>query len=151
MRARHNAGGGFYFHALRAFRCGAEASQAPNSGRGIARRQTRGDGERYQEGGKMDVKILFRTIIAMAIVSLGTLLSMAQTSTGEVTGTISDQQGAFVAQAKVTLTNSATGVKRETVTNDAGRFNFTAVSTSGTYTVAVEAPGFRNLVQGEIS
>ncbi len=99
----------------------------------------------------MDVKILFRTIIAMAILSLGTAVSMAQTSTGEVTGTISDQQGAFVAQARVILTNSATGVKRETVTNDAGRFNFTAVSTSGTYTVAVEAQGFRNLVQGEIS
>ena len=49
----------------------------------------------------MDEKILFRTIIAAAILSIGTAVSMAQTSTGEVTGTISDQQGAFVAHAKV--------------------------------------------------
>src|SRR5579863_7832282 len=103
-------------------------------------------------GGKMDVRVICRSIfLGMVVLFLGTALSLAQTSTGEVNGTVSDQQGAFVAQAKVTLTNTATGVKRDTLTNDAGRFNFTAVSTSGAYSILVEAAGFRNVVQNGIT
>ena len=99
----------------------------------------------------MDRRILCRIVIGMVILFAGGVLSMAQTSAGEVTGTVSDQQGAFVAQARVTLTNTSTGVKREAVTNDVGRFNFTAVSTTGTYSIAVEAGGFRNVVQNGIA
>jgi len=43
-----------------------------------------------------------------------------QTYQGGVRGTITDAQGASVADAKVTLTNTATNVSRDTLSNSSG-------------------------------
>ena len=67
----------------------------------------------------------------MFVLLLSTL-SSAQ-STGTVTGTVTDQSGAVVSKAKVTLINEATKDNRETVTNDSGYFAFPAIL-PGTYT-----------------
>lgn len=101
----------------------------------------------------MKTRIAWKSILlwAITVVFAGASMGRAQTSTGEVNGSVTDPGGAYVAHAHVTLTNTATGVKRETVSNDAGRFNFTNVSTSGAYTVEVDAPGFQNLEQTGIT
>src|SRR2546428_10451006 len=47
----------------------------------------------------------------------------AQTDLAEITGEITDPAGADVPDAKVTITNTATGVKSTLVTNDAGMYH----------------------------
>ena len=70
-------------------------------------------------------------------------LSSAQ-STGTVTGTVTDQSGAVVAKAKVTLINEDTKDNRETVSNDSGYFAFPSIL-PGIYTLKVSAANFKSL------
>jgi hypothetical protein len=65
----------------------------------------------------------------------------AQLSSATAGGTVTDQSGAVVANAQVTLTATATGVKRMTVTNGAGVFVFVAVD-PGDYSLEILKSGF---------
>jgi hypothetical protein len=67
----------------------------------------------------------------------------AQVGQGEITGLVTDPSGASVPNAKVTLTSSATGESRETLTTSAGIYRFVAVPVVGTYVIKVEASGFK--------
>ena len=80
--------------------------------------------------------------LGFAIVLLLALRAPAQTLSGSISGTVVDQSDAVVAKVSVTLTNESNGETRKTVTSESGEFVFIAVP-SGTYTVAVEAPGFK--------
>ncbi|MEO8369688.1 MAG: TonB-dependent receptor [Candidatus Solibacter sp.] len=66
----------------------------------------------------------------------------AQTSTTQISGTVSDASGASVPNAAVALTNEATGVTQKQTTTDAGLFAFPSIP-AGAYSVRVEAKGFR--------
>ena len=67
----------------------------------------------------------------------------AQQVTGSISGTVTDPTGASVAGATVTLTNTDRGADIRTLTTDGAGF-YTAPSLPlGTYTVKVEAPGFK--------
>jgi hypothetical protein len=61
--------------------------------------------------------------------------------TGSITGTVRDNTGAVVAQAAVTLTETATQTALKTTTNGAGEYLFAAVP-PGTYNLSVSAIGF---------
>ena len=65
----------------------------------------------------------------------------AQQFTGGVRGAVRDANG-VVPGVAVTLTNEATNIAREVVTNDVGQYNFPAVP-PGTYTVKVQISGFK--------
>ena len=67
----------------------------------------------------------------------------AQQLTGTLSATVSDSVGAVVPNAKVTMTNSASGDVRTTVSNGSGYFTITAVQ-PGTYSVHIEAAGFKS-------
>lgn len=67
--------------------------------------------------------------------------AQAQLTTGSVTGTVTDAQGAVIAKATVTLTNNDTGVTREVETNDQGAFAFDRVR-PGMYTLRISSQGF---------
>jgi len=69
----------------------------------------------------------------------------AQTATGRVIGTVTDAQGAAIAGAKVTVTNSGTNVRSNTVTNADGFYQLLQLPV-GTYTVTVEHDGFSKVV-----
>ena len=71
-----------------------------------------------------------------------TLLSVAQTSTTQISGVVRDSSGAVVPAAKITLTNEATGVMLTQNTTDAGVYAFPAIP-AGSYAVKVEGRGFR--------
>jgi len=61
--------------------------------------------------------------------SLSAISAWAQsTSTGTVSGQVSDQQNAVVAGAEVRLIDVQTNIARNTVTNDAGRYSFINVA-----------------------
>src|SRR5919206_1016520 len=69
-------------------------------------------------------------------------LTMGQTSKGFVVGTIADPNGAAVPGVTVKLTNAATGVTRETISQQDGSYRFDAVD-PGNYRVEVSATGFK--------
>jgi hypothetical protein len=63
------------------------------------------------------------------------------TNSGTVVGTVTDQTGAVVAGATVTLTDTATKIARTDTTNDAGRYVFVDVN-PGNYELTVSKQGF---------
>jgi hypothetical protein len=73
-------------------------------------------------------------------------LAIAQTFTGTITGTVTDPAGAVVPGAVLTVTNLETNESRRLTSNEAGLFNFTALS-PGRYRFEVERPGFKRFVQ----
>jgi len=80
---------------------------------------------------------VYLVILSFAICDL----VLAQTYEGRILGTITDQTGAAMPNAKVVITNVDTGVRRELVTNDAGDYVAPNLA-PGVYKIAVEAPGF---------
>jgi hypothetical protein len=66
----------------------------------------------------------------------------AQTFRGGINGAVTDPSGATVAGAKVTATDTATSVVRETVSSGAGEFSFNDLPQSN-YTVKAVASGFQ--------
>jgi len=67
----------------------------------------------------------------------------AQGGTGALTGIVFDPSAAVVANAKVSLTNSATGAVRTTETSDAGVYRLNVLPVVGTYTLKVAVSGFK--------
>jgi Carboxypeptidase regulatory-like domain len=65
-------------------------------------------------------------------------------STGTVTGSVTDPSHAAIPGAKVTLTDTATGVTQAAVTNDTGRYIFVGVQ-PGDYNVTVSKESFRTV------
>jgi len=63
-------------------------------------------------------------------------------SSAALSGSVSDQSGARIPNATVTLTNPEKGITRAFKTNDEGNFSF-ALLPAGTYTLTVEAAGFK--------
>jgi hypothetical protein len=61
---------------------------------------------------------------------------------GEITGAVTDQSGAVMSAARVTITNTATNQTRQTATNEAGNYSAPYL-TPGLYDVRVENPGFK--------
>ncbi len=68
--------------------------------------------------------------------------AFAQSDNANVNGLIKDPSGATIPQAKVVLINEATGLKRETTSNESGVYSIPTVP-PGTYTLNVEANGFK--------
>src|SRR3954466_14364859 len=64
-------------------------------------------------------------------------------ATGSFSGTVSDNSGAVVSGAKVTVTAPATNISREAPADEPGHF-LVPVLGVGIYTVKVEAQGFRS-------
>ena len=75
-------------------------------------------------------------------VLLISVVAFAQSFQGSLRGRILDPSGAAVQSAKLTITDEATKLSRATITSDQGDYAFNAV-TPATYTVTVEAPGFK--------
>jgi hypothetical protein len=68
----------------------------------------------------------------------------AQVDRATLTGTITDPTGAVVAGARVELVSIETGLRRETLTVDAGTYAFSRVPI-GLYTVTASLASFRTV------
>jgi hypothetical protein len=85
-------------------------------------------------------KKLVISFLALALcVALSGVCAFAQTATGEILGRVTDQQGAVIAGANVTVKETTTGRTRTTTTNNDGDYAFPLLP-PGSYEVAVEAP-----------
>ncbi len=84
-------------------------------------------------------------LAACAALLFFSVVAFAQTA--QLTGTVTDASGAVVPNAKVTATETATGVARSSTTNASGNYLITALL-PGNYQVIAEAAGFRKTVEG---
>ncbi len=87
-------------------------------------------------------------IVGLAVF-LGQVVVQAQTTTGALTGTVTDPGSALVAGATVTVTGVETGAERSAVTNSSGIFDFQALL-PGKYNVSVDAKGFKKTVVRDV-
>ena len=93
----------------------------------------------------------FRPLGYIILACLGILLAQTprvfgQVDEGSIAGTVQDQTGAVVPNARVTLLNTDQGLSLETVTNSGGEYIFSPVRI-GHYTVSAAAPGFSTTSQ----
>jgi hypothetical protein len=88
-----------------------------------------------------------RDLLMMVLFLLGqmTLTSarfcLAQSTFGNIVGTITDAAGAAIPGATVTLINTGTAAQRVGISNASGEYSFNILD-AGTYTVTVEERGF---------
>lgn len=78
------------------------------------------------------------------------LPAFAQETRGQILGRVVDPSGAVVVGVGVQAVNTATNVRTTAVTNQSGDYVLPFL-VPGTYTVTVEAPGFKRFVQEGIS
>ncbi|MEA2263928.1 MAG: hypothetical protein QOJ51_6753, partial [Acidobacteriaceae bacterium] len=71
--------------------------------------------------------------------------ALAQSTTADITGSVSDASGASLPQSKVTLTNLGTKETRTAETTAAGDYTFTQLG-PGTYSITVSHSGFKSYV-----
>src|SRR5215204_406257 len=79
--------------------------------------------------------------LSLMIISVSVAAFSQQAANATLTGTITDQAGALIPGAQITATHKATGVKRETVSNENGLYVFSNM-TPGDYEVTLDAKGF---------
>src|SRR5260370_25002534 len=93
----------------------------------------------FSEGGRLAACLL------LLIAGLG-----AQTTTGEITGTVTDSTGAVVPGATITVTDLTTNTRRSVQTNASGVYSLPALP-PGTYSLRTEMQSFEAQVRNNIT
>ncbi len=89
------------------------------------------------------LKMLARVMTFGLSLTLSSLLAFAQSDNTQISGFVRDQNGAVVANAKVSIKSEARDFERTTTTNGEGYYVVTQLP-SGLYTVSVESAGFKS-------
>ncbi len=84
--------------------------------------------------------------IGLTLLLIASAICIAQTESGQISGTVKDTSDAVVANAKVTVKSINTGLTRETVTNAAGLYTIASLKPD-TYEVSIEATGFKKFAR----
>ena len=91
-----------------------------------------------------------RTLIHLSAILLALSLPLlAQSTGGRMLGHVEDPAGALLPDAKITLTNDATGVSQSTTSDKSGGFSFLQLAV-GDYTLTVEHSDFKKYVKNGI-
>src|SRR5437867_5652618 len=88
-------------------------------------------------------------LVLVASFSLALLPVSAQSTGGRILGRVSDSTGAVVTGVQVTLINDATGVSRDTKTDQSGDYTFVEVA-PGNYRVEYALQGFKKNVRANV-
>ena len=91
-------------------------------------------------------KLMRIAVLAAAV--LFAAAAWAQNSTGRIIGNVTDEQGAAIVAAKVTVTNTATNTRWETVSGSDGGYQVLDLPI-GTYVVSSEQQGFTKIVTSQ--
>lgn len=95
------------------------------------------------------MSIRFSTLISLAMLALATGTLEAQSTFGTITGLIADSTGAVIPNATVVATNSATGVRAQTVTSSTGNYVIPNLQV-GTYEISISVTGFKTWSRSNI-
>jgi hypothetical protein len=87
-------------------------------------------------------KTIFIIFSVICVLAAGANSIYAQGTTGQISGTVIDPNGAVVQGASVTVSNQETGLSRTTTTGDDGIYSFQLLP-PGRYKVEVTASGFQ--------
>src|SRR5215470_1978529 len=79
-------------------------------------------------------------VLAVYFLCLSSIVG-AQTNSATLSGTVMDANGAVVPQVVINISSQATGLKRQTTTNDEGIFTFPLLQ-PGVYSLLAERQGF---------
>ncbi|HUE52936.1 MAG TPA: TonB-dependent receptor [Terriglobales bacterium] len=95
------------------------------------------------------ISIAAMLMICVCLVTLTAQPVWGQAVYGSIIGTVTDPQGAAVANAKVTVLDQRKGTSDTTTSNDSGNYSVTHLIPD-VYTVRVEAPGFKASEQKDV-
>src|SRR5919199_6528077 len=87
------------------------------------------------------MKKLALLLMMLLAVRVELVFPQASVSTSEIRGQVTDPQGAAVAGATITVTETSRGTTRTVTTNDSGMYVILSLQ-PGTYNMKVEATGF---------
>jgi len=85
----------------------------------------------------------------LLLVLLTTSSSLPQAVNATLLGTVTDLTGGVVANAKVTIAETNTGISHSRQTNESGNYTFPDLP-PGLYTVSAEMPGFKKEVRAGV-
>ena len=97
----------------------------------------------------MSKKVIAPVFVLTSLLLFGLRIN-AQTTTATVAGVVTDESGAVLPGAQVTVTNTATGVRRSVTTDGAGRFSAPQLE-PGPYEVSATMKGFETMVREGIT
>jgi hypothetical protein len=89
-------------------------------------------------------------LVLIALLAITPTLLLAQDTRGTISGTVTDAQGASIAGAPVTVLNTGTGTAVKLTSNNGGYYE-ASLLLPGSYSVTVEAPGFKRSVRSGIT
>ena len=87
-------------------------------------------------------------VLAVSLLSFETP-SFAQQATADMRGIVTDQSGAGITDAHVTLTNTQTALSRSSQTLGTGEYSFVGVP-AGNYILLVEKAGFAEIGRAHV-
>src|SRR5271166_1746960 len=85
---------------------------------------------------------LWPTMAMLAVVILTSVFAFGQAELGTIAGVVKDTTGAVVADAKVTITNTATNATRSATSNAVGEYQIPQLPPA-VYSVTVSKSGFQ--------
>src|ERR1041384_3769344 len=89
------------------------------------------------------------TLWCLVALRMASGAALAQESTAELRGRVADAQGGALPGVTITITNQATGVYREIVSNGDGTYFATALA-PGIYSIAAELTGFKKYMRPDV-
>ncbi len=95
-------------------------------------------------------RVFRELVLVLCVVWFGIAVLHAQVDTGSITGTVTDQSGAVINGAKVSLTNEGTGASLTTTTTSDGVYKFSPVRV-GTYKLEATSKGFQTTTQSGVT
>jgi hypothetical protein len=93
----------------------------------------------------MSIRYLAQALLLLLSIGLLVAVHAQSSTTGNITGTVRDPQGAAVPKAEVTITDEKTGVSRTVSANDDGFYNAPSLP-AGSYSVSTSPAGFKKTI-----
>jgi hypothetical protein len=93
---------------------------------------------------------LVKLLSAAVLLPLGATPALPQSENGQISGQVTDPQGLAVANATLEIVNQDNSAKRETITDEAGRYAVPGLP-SGRYRVVVQAQGFAAFLSADLT
>ena len=85
----------------------------------------------------------------LLVLVLGATISLAQTGTTSLRGTVTDKSGAAIVGAKITINNPEQSLERTALSGGTGQFEFLALP-PGTFALTIEKDNFQRYVQSNL-